>query len=456
MAIQSLEDKIAQAGNAADMLHSSQIGPYVFPVDAEFSNWRDEQEAWANTAVLLDQSNHMTDLYLEGPEVIRLLSDVGINNFRNFGRDKAKQLVVCNHEGQVIGDAVLFGLENDRVNIVGRPHVPNWVEFNARTGGYDVQITRDERSIANRTGRATYRFEIQGPNAWEILERVNGGPIQDIKFFNMGSLTIAGRTVRALKHGMAAAPGLEIWGPREEGDEIRSKILEAGRDLGLRQGGARAYSTASTESGWFASVLPAVYTDPGLKPYREWLKADSFEATASLGGSFYSNDIADYYRTPWDLGYTFVDFDHEFIGRAALKALADRPRPKKVILTWDIEDVVRIFRSQFNPGDTRFKYMDMPAAHYATFPFDSVLHGGQRVGVSTYPVYSSNIRRWISLSLIDERLSAPGTEVTILWGEPNGGSPRPVVERHEQTEVKAIVGPSPLPAPVRANYRRTG
>lgn len=455
MVEQSLEDKIRQAGNAADMLHSSQIGPYVFPVDAEFSNWRDEQEAWANTAVLLDQSNHMTDLYIEGPDVVRLLSEVGINNFTNFRRDKAKQLVVCNHEGHVIGDAVLFGLEDDRANIVGRPHVPNWVEFNARTGGYDVQVTRDERSIANRAGRKTYRFEIQGPNAWEILERVNGGPIRDIKFFNMGEITIAGRTVRALKHGMAAAPGLEIWGPREEGEEIRASLLEAGRDLGLRPGGARAYSTASTESGWFASVLPAVYTDPKLKPYREWLKADSFEATASLGGSFYSSDIADYYLSPWDLGYNFVHFDHDFIGREALRKLADRPRPRKVTLTWDIEDVVRIFRSQFNEGNTRFKYMDMPAAHYATFPFDSVLHGGQRVGVSTYPVYSSNVRRWISLSLVDQRVSAPGTDVTILWGEPNGGSPRPVVERHQQTEVKAVVGPSPLPAPVRIDYRRT-
>jgi len=449
---QSLQDKIDTAGNPAAMLHSSQVGPYVFPVAPEFSNWRDEQEAWNTTAILFDQSNHMTDLYVEGPDTVRLLSELGINGFRNFGRNKAKQFVACNHDGQVIGDAILFGLKDDRVNIVGRPHVPDWVEFNAGAGGYDVRVERDERSIANPAGRKTYRFEIQGPKAWAILEHVNGGPIADFKFFSMGEIRIAGRPVRALKHGMAAAPGLEIWGPREEGEEVRAHILEAGREFGLLQGGARAYSTASTESGWFASVLPAIYTGEKLRPYREWLGADSWEATASLGGSFYSDAIEDYYSTPWDIGYDFVDFGHDFIGREALLASRDAPHLKKVTLTWDIDDVVRIFRSQFSEGDQRFKYMDMPASHYATFPFDSVMIGGRRVGVSTYPVYSSNVRRWVSLSLVPSEI-AMGTAVSILWGEPNGGSPRPVVERHRQTEVRAEVGPSPLPAKAREGYR---
>src|SRR5450631_4145582 len=104
----TLEQKIQECGNSVNMLRNSQAGPYVFPIAAEFSNWRDEQEAWRKTAVLFDQSHHMTDLYVEGPDVIRLLSDLGINSFKTFGRNKAKQLVVCNYDGFVIGDAVLF------------------------------------------------------------------------------------------------------------------------------------------------------------------------------------------------------------------------------------------------------------------------------------------------------------------------------------------------------------
>ncbi|MFV0644851.1 MAG: aminomethyl transferase family protein [Sphingomonadaceae bacterium] len=449
----SLQDKIDREGDALSMLRNSQVGQYVFPVAPEFSNWRDECEAWSNTAVLLDQSHHMVDLYVEGPDTIRLLSDLGINSFRKFGRNKAKQFVACNHQGHVIGDAILFGLDSNRVNLVGRPHVPNWVQYNAVAGGYDVVVDRDERTLDNSRGRRTFRFEVQGPKAWEILERVNGGPIDDIRFFSMGQIKVGGRNVRALKHGMAAAPGLELWGPANEAEEVRAAILEAGRDLGLLQGGARAYSTASTESGWFASLLPAIYTDPKLVDYRRWLPARGFEANASIGGSFISDRIEDYYITPWDSGYSFIDFDHDFIGRDALLARKDEPHLKKVTLVWDNEDVVSIFRSQFNEGDERFKFMEAPAAYYATFPFDTVMLGDERIGFSTYVVYSSNQRRWISLALIDPRKANNGDTVELIWGEPDGGSHRPVVERHRQTTVKATVAPSPVESKIREGYR---
>ncbi|MCL6438186.1 MAG: aminomethyl transferase family protein, partial [Rubrobacteraceae bacterium] len=112
----SLEDLVREAGRdgIARMLRNSQIGPYAFPgVPAEFTNWRDEQRAWRESCVLFDQSYHMTDLYIEGPDTKRLLSELGINSFEGFGKDNAKQFVACNPEGYVIGDAILFGLEEE-------------------------------------------------------------------------------------------------------------------------------------------------------------------------------------------------------------------------------------------------------------------------------------------------------------------------------------------------------
>jgi hypothetical protein len=44
--------------------------------------------------------------------------------------------------------------------------------------------------------------------------------------------------------------------------------------------------------------------------------------------------------------------------------------------------VLEEFRSTFGPGD-RAKHMDVPAAHYAALPFDSVLSGERLVGLST-------------------------------------------------------------------------
>jgi vanillate/3-O-methylgallate O-demethylase len=58
-----------------------------------------------------------------------------------------------------------------------------------------------------------------------------------------------------------------------------------------------------------------------MKGFREWLGADSYEATGSIGGSFVSDNIEDYYLNPWELGYgSFVKSDHEFHGREALES----------------------------------------------------------------------------------------------------------------------------------------
>ena len=80
----------------------------------------------AETCVLFNQSYHMTDLYLDGPDALRLLSHHGVNSFKGFEPGKAKQFVACNYDGYVIGDAILFFLEKDLFNLGGRPsiHIP--------------------------------------------------------------------------------------------------------------------------------------------------------------------------------------------------------------------------------------------------------------------------------------------------------------------------------------------
>src|SRR5882757_11530621 len=113
----TLEDRINEVGGPVRLLRGSQSGAYAFPMRGEYTNWRDEQRAWQTTAVLFDQSFHMTDIYFEGPDVPRLFSDIGVNTFRNFGRNRAKQFVACNHDGYVIGDGILFGLEEDKFNL---------------------------------------------------------------------------------------------------------------------------------------------------------------------------------------------------------------------------------------------------------------------------------------------------------------------------------------------------
>jgi vanillate/3-O-methylgallate O-demethylase len=449
----SLEGLLQTVGNPVELVRNSQIGPYVYPkVPAEFSNWRDEQHAWRETCCLFDQSHHMTDLTIKGPDALKLLSATGVNSFANFAVDKAKQFVACNNDGYVIGDAILFYLGDEHLSLVGRPSAHNWVAYHAERDGYNVTLERDERSAVNPTGRKLYRFQVQGPTALEVLEKVTGGPLPEIKFFNMGEITIAGHAVRALHHGMSGVPGLELFGPVAEGEDVRAAIVEAGNEFGLAQVGSRVYATNTLESGWIPCPLPAIFTGDDLKDYREWLPANGYEGTGSLGGSYYADDISAYYVTPHELGYgSFVKFDHDFTGREALEKMEPAKR-QKVTLAWHGEDVTRAMGTMFQPQD-RAKYIDLPLSNYSTWPNDRVMKDGAMVGVSTFSGYSSNESSMLSLAIVDIEQAEPGTEVTLIWGEEGGGSAKPVVERHVQTEIRATVSPVPYAEVVRASYR---
>lgn len=455
MSNKTLDELIQAAGNPVMMLRNSQTGPYVYPVvPPEYSNWRDEQIAWQKTCVLFNQSYHMEDMYVSGPDSLRLLSDLGINSFKGFEPGRAKQFVPCNYDGYVIGDVILFYLDKDLFNLVGRPSVHNWVQYNAEAGKYNVKFERDPRAAAQKgpVVRKAYRFQLQGPNAMKLTEKVMGRPAPELKFFHLTSITVAGKKVHALRHGMVGQPGWELFGPWEDGEAVKSVIVEAGREFGLRLVGARAYSSNTLESGWIPSPMPAIYSGEKMKPFRQWLSANSYEAIASLGGSFYSNNIEDYYLNPWDLGYgPILKFDHDFVGREALEKMSKQPQRRKVTLALDDGDVTRAIGTMFQKKD-RVKFFDWPSAVYATLPYDKVMKNGKIAGISTWCGYSANEGRMLTLAILKEEFTEPGTEVTFVWGEEGGGSAKPTVERHVQTEIRAIVSPVPYSEVARTQY----
>jgi vanillate/3-O-methylgallate O-demethylase len=454
MTYRNLEEALQGVGSAVDMLRNSQIGPYAFPVVRhEFTNWRDEQRSWRETCALFDQSHHMTDLYVEGPDALKVLSDLAVNSFKHFKVNTAKQFVATNHRGFVIGDAILFYLSENRFNLVGRPPAANWVQYNVETGKYNATCERDERSAQNNGRRKTFRYQVQGPNALKVMSKILGKTPPDVRFFAMDTFRIGGRDVRALRHGMVGQPGWELFGPWEDGEAVRDAIVEAGQEFGIRQVGARTYPTSCLESGWIPSPLPAIYTGDEMKAYRQWLTGKSYEAMASLGGSFVSTNIEDYYLTPYDLGYgAFVKFDHDFIGRAAVEKMSANPLRQKVTLLWNGDDVARAFKTMSDDGDIT-KYIDTPLANYASLPYDRVMKSGKIVGLSTYTGYTYNERSWLSLGIMNNEHAAPGTEITIVWGEEGRGTTKPTVERHKQAEIRATVAPVPISEVARVAYR---
>src|ERR1700686_5585666 len=161
---QSLESLLSGVDSIVEFFRNQQAGPNAYPgVPAEYTNWRDEQRAWQQTCVLFNQSYHMAELMVEGPDALAFLNGLGINSFKGFAPDKAKQFVPCSHDGYVIGDVILFYLAENQFNLVGRAPVLNWVTYHAKMGKYDVKVELDQRSALRTDGRRkSYRFQVQG------------------------------------------------------------------------------------------------------------------------------------------------------------------------------------------------------------------------------------------------------------------------------------------------------
>lgn len=456
----SLSKVMAQNKNPVEMLRNSQIGMYVYPVvTPEFQNWRVEQEAWRKTAVLFDQTHHMDEVIVEGPQATEFLSHHGINSFANFDLNRAKHFVPVTPAGHVIGDHIIFREREDKYVLVGRAPTSNWLMFAAAWGKWNVRIKHDPRSPSRPEGervlRTHYRYQIQGPDAPKIFEKMNGGPIPDIRFFHVDWINIGSKRVQALRHGMSGAPGLEVWGPYKDKDYIQSTILQAARDAGvdLVQCGSRAYSTNTLESGWIPSPLPGIYTGDGmLADYRDWLGADMYEAAGAIGGSFVSDNIEDYYVNPFELGYDFYIGwkKDDFIGKSALTAMKGSAKNrKKVTFEWNREDVLKVIASAFEQG-TPCKWIDFPQPNYASSSADMVMDGDRMVGMSMFNGYSYNERCLLSLGVVEQSVNV-GDVLTLRWGEPDDTA-KTSTEKHRQAEIRVRVSPTPYSSEARESY----
>ena len=361
MAAHNLSAVLKAHGNAVKLLRNSKIGMYVYPVvAAEFSNWRNEQVAWRKSAVLFDQTHHMDELIVEGPDAAAFLEYVGINSFANFDLNRAKHFVPVTPAGHVIGDMIIFREREDKFVLVGRAPTANWVRFQQAVGKWKVRLTHDPRSDSRPDGKAIYRthyrFQIQGPEAQQDLrqDQRRPGPRRQVLPRRLDQDRLAARPGAASRHGRRA-------GPRGLGPVCRQALhpdrrsSQAARDVGvdLALVGSRAYSTNTLESGWIPSPLPGIYTGGGmLQEYRDWLGADSYEAVGSIGGSLATDNIEDYYVNPFELGYGFyIGWKTDFIGKDALVKMKDQKNRKKVTLEWNRDDLLKVVASSFEEGD---------------------------------------------------------------------------------------------------------
>lgn len=444
MAAPTLQEAIDKAGSPIDLVWKPNAANQAVPVvKPEYVGWAKEQAAWRDNVAISDLSHHMSDLFIEGPDATRLLKDYSANDFENFAIGQAKQFVPVTSKGLIVTDGILMREGENKYTLSGVPASQSWVRYHGETGKYDVEFKSDPDSGVRKDGDPVlFRYQIQGPRAMELVETVFGGPLPKTKFFHTAPVTLDGRSFGALRHGMAGQAGYEFIGEWKDADYVKERLLKVGEDFGLVHVGGLAYYTNGIESGWIPTPTPAIYTDPDLKGYREWMSAFSYEGKKPIHGSFFSPNIEDYYVSPFELGYgRSIAFNHDFLGRDALEKAKDNVRRTKVTLEFDKEDVAKVLGADLDYFLTYGRFRIEPRNEQ------------KAVGMTFYTGHIAPVGKVLSLSLIDNDYAAPGTEVNFVWGEHPGTGTDPEADLGF-ARIRAVVQPSPYNEFARTQYRK--
>jgi vanillate/3-O-methylgallate O-demethylase len=455
MTTPSLQDGIDEAGSPIKLLWKPNAPGLQVPVlPPEFVGWREEQASWRNSAAFMDQSFHMKQIFVEGLDAKRILSDISVNDYEDFVIGRAKQFVAVTPKGDMISDAIVMRLDAEKYVISGIAAAETWVRYHAQTGGYNVTYLTDPNSGQRLTGPGRgnsgtvaaggepvlFRYQVQGPRALELVEHAFDGPLPPIKFFHSVPVSLAGRTFRAFRHGMAGMPGYEFIGEYKDAEVVKEALLGAGKSVGVVPVGGLAYYTGCIESGWLPLTTVGIYTLPEMADYRRYVGLYTYEGQIPLHGSYFSENIEDYYVSPFDLGYgRFVDFKHEFIGRAALEESKDRVHRTKVTLVWNEADVRKVLGENLG-------YM-------YTHTRDRLESGPEFVGYSLNAAHICAEGTVLSLALLENKYASPGTELSLAWGEHPGPGTSP--DAHQDfPRIRVTVQPAPYNAFSRTQYRR--
>ena len=135
--------------------------------------------------------------------------------------------------------------------------------------------------------------------------------------------------------------------------------------------------------------------------------------------------------------------------------MKDKPHRRKATFEWNGEDVAKVLASGLQRDELPYKWIDFPQPNYASSSFDRVMKDGRMVGLSMFNGYSFNERCMLSLGVVEPEVQV-GDVLTLVWGEPDGGSGKTSTERHRQAEIRVRVAPTPTRGKRGSTTRKAG
>lgn len=211
---------------------------YEMPV--QFTGILEEHRAVRESAGLFDVS-HMGQVFIRGPEAIEATDRLITNRMERLRDGQALYGMLCNDEGGIIDDIVVYRLTEDEVllcvNAANRER--DVAHLKERIRG-DAQVEDRSESMA--------QLALQGPKAQELLAKICDLDLDGLRFFRCAYGNVAGQNTLIARTGYTGEDGFELYLEAEQVGEVYDSLLELQTD-GLTLCGLGCRDTLRLEAG---------------------------------------------------------------------------------------------------------------------------------------------------------------------------------------------------------------
>lgn len=421
----------------SDFIPTTRMGVYwgrsddglMFPL--WYTDYRDEALSWHLTCSIHTGLTPSPVTVVRGSEAIDFLRDNFVNNVDSWEVGRQKHGITLTEDGHLATHGLMMRTGEQEYELWW--HAP-YVDYLFSLKQWDAELID--------VSMERFTFQLSGPESEAILEEACGESLANVEYLHFRNARIAGKDVRVLRFGMTGNLAFEVHGNLAEALDVYKSIMECGAPRGIRENGYLAYNMNHNEGGYpnaAGHFIPATLDDPG---FIEWLHAgndmeggsyESIVEALNMRGSLGSTDPRDFMFNPIELGLGYcINWNHDFRGKQALLDYKASGKTRNIVtLEWNVDDVIDVYRSQFDKDNDAYQPLDdwsiTAMKHGANRDVQAIIMNldrvydvdGNEIGLSMFTTHSPYYKCILSLAVLDDDKREVGSQVEVLWGDPD-------------------------------------
>ncbi len=219
------------------------IVPFAgFEMPVQYTGIVDEHTAVRTAAGVFDVS-HMGELELKGPRALEVVDWIITNDASKLEDGQALYTCSCNEKGTILDDLIVYRASKDRVLIVCN------ASNHDKMAAHFAEQALGKCDFADRTDD-TALIALQGPKAFDVLAKAgaDAAKLSELKPFHFRDAVIANVRCTAARTGYTGEDGVEVFCAWNDAPALWERLLELGKDIGVKPAGLGARDTLRLEA----------------------------------------------------------------------------------------------------------------------------------------------------------------------------------------------------------------